>query len=274
MECLGIYLYGLTRSSLMPPLDGQGVDERFALERHDVQDVSAVVSRVTLEEFCGSSAEQRLQDLSWVAPRACRHEEVLRQVMRYAPVLPARFGTLFSSWPALERLLADHQETIVQFLERVSGREEWGVRGRLDRTLARTSLDSPAPGDSGEPLETVSAGRRYLHEKRRQACDRRDLSSWVRQVLSESATRLKAYAPDFCERRTVSAVGAGKEVIANWAFLLPSGAVPGFQEEVARLNADQGPRGLYFEITGPWPPFSFSPSFPVQKCGSASEPGN
>ena len=38
-----------------------------------------------------------MEDLAWVAPRALRHEEVILTVMEQGPVLPVRFGTVFSS---------------------------------------------------------------------------------------------------------------------------------------------------------------------------------
>ena len=58
--------------------------------------------QIRREEFAGPEAELNLQQLSWVGPRALRHEAVIEEVMASSPVLPARFGTLFSSaeaWP-------------------------------------------------------------------------------------------------------------------------------------------------------------------------------
>jgi hypothetical protein len=48
--------------------------------------------------------------------------------------------------------------------------------------------------------------------------------------------------------------------VLNWAFLVPRGAVADFQARVQQAARDHGRHGLLFEYTGPWPPYSFSPS--------------
>ena len=72
------------------------------------QDLAAVWSPVPVEDFCGSEAEERMLDLTWIGPRVIRHQEVVAGVMRHSPVLPARFGTIFSSSANLGKVLQHH----------------------------------------------------------------------------------------------------------------------------------------------------------------------
>lgn len=72
-----------------------GIEENHAPFFQCAGRVAAVVSHVAQAEFCGPAGEANLQDLAWLAPRACRHQAVLEQAMRQGPVWPARFGTLF-----------------------------------------------------------------------------------------------------------------------------------------------------------------------------------
>jgi hypothetical protein len=52
---------------------------------------------------------------------------------------------------------------------------------------------------------------------------------------------------------------AAREWVVNWALLLPLAAVADFRGQIARANAEQNPGGLAFEVSGPWPPYSFCP---------------
>src|SRR5208282_486821 len=117
------YVYGFTRAGLAPEAAGAamtqaggsagllsgGIDEPHPPFFQRRGTVAAVLSRVSPSEFCGPTGEKNLQDLAWLAPRACRHQAVLEQVMRWGPVLPARFGTLFSSMAKLESFLRKHE---------------------------------------------------------------------------------------------------------------------------------------------------------------------
>ena len=89
---------------------------------------AAVLSTVPKDEFCGPAAEANLQDLEWLGPRAFRHLAVVEQVLGLGPVLPARFGTRFSSLAAVQEYAALNAAAIRQFLELVANREEWGAR--------------------------------------------------------------------------------------------------------------------------------------------------
>ena len=48
-------------------------------------------------------------------------------------------------------------------------------------------------------------------------------------------------------------------MVLNWALLLPAAAVADFRGRIERANAEQNPGGLAFEVSGPWPPYSFCP---------------
>ena len=257
-----IYLYCLTCSSSLPLIKGMGVDGRNPLFFHYFPDIIAVLSTVSIEEFCAPSAESRMQDLSWVGPRVCRHEEVVEQVMRSSPVLPTRFGTLFSSLESLDRLLQTHHREILRFLRQVADKEEWSVKVLLDRAKAKEKRLSLILSKEAERLASMAPGKRYFCEQRIRAGIERDLGEWLKEVCGRVANELSDYASGFCQRRVLprdmtKSIGA---IILNWAFLIPRSALADFMARVKRANADHASQGLVLELSGPWPPYSFSPS--------------
>jgi hypothetical protein len=255
-----IYLYCLTHSGHSWPIEGTGVDGKDPVFLHEFLDIVAVLSTVSLDEFCGSSAESRLQDLFWVGPRACRHEEVIEQVMRYSPVLPARFGTLFSSLDSLDRLLQKHHDAILRFLGWVADKEEWSVKVLLDRATAKGERFSKVLSNESGRHASLPPGMRYIQEQRIRADIEKALRGWLEEVCRKIANDLSNYTADFCQRR-IPAHGSTRsdgDMVQNWAFLIPRSVVPDFQTRMREVNAHYFPQGLVFELSGPWPPYSFS----------------
>jgi len=260
----GLYLFCLARLSRLPllPLEGQGLDGQSPLEVADFQDLAAVWSPVPVDDFSGPDAAERLRDLAWIGPRVIRHQEVVAGVMRHSPVLPARFGTIFSSPANLEKLLQDHHDTIDKFLEGVTGKEEWALKGLLNRSGAKEKLFSLKLAHDAARLGALSPGKRYFQEQRlRAACDQ-ELQRWLQEVCRELWADLRDFVVEVRERRLLSreAAGSGRDMVLNWAFLVPEKAVPSFRTRIREANARHSHRGLVLECTGPWPPYSFTPA--------------
>ena len=268
------YVYGFTQAGLAPEAAGAavaesgvspslfsvGIDEPHPPFFRRSGRVAAVLSRVAPSEFCGPTGEKNLQDLAWLAPRACRHEAVLEQGMRLGAVLPARFGTLFSSTASLESFMRKHEAAIVRFLERVGGQEEWAVKGFLDQ--ARAEAEWLARRRSEEPgAPSLPPGAAYLQEQSRRIQAREALDDLVAERCGDLLEELNLLASEIVERRILAqeTPAGAREMVLNWALLLPSAAVADFRGRIERANAEQNAGGLALEVSGPWPPYSFCP---------------
>ena len=254
-----LYVFCLARVDALTTIDGTGLDGAGRLQLIPFTDLVAVVSTVSVDDFCGPAAEARLKDLAWVGPRACRHEAVVEWAMRSSPIVPARFATLFSSRERLEAWLEGHHAAISGTLDRVAGHEEWAVRGRLDKQNAEARLLAAALERDRRAL-SHSPGARYLEEHRIRARVGQELDIWVKEVGERVATELLVHAAEFRERtivpRALLADGIG---ILNWAFLVARRTVGDFSASVQRINGELGERGVVLEVSGPWPPYSFCP---------------
>jgi hypothetical protein len=262
----GLYLFCLAHSSLLPPLKAKGLDGQSPLKVSTFQDIAAVWSPVPLEEFCGPSAEERMADLAWIGPRVVRHQGVVAGVMCFSPVLPARFGTIFSSRANLERVIKHHYDTVTGFLKRMTGQEEWAVKGMLERARAKEKQWGLLLAQEADRLGALTPGKRYFQEQRLRAeCDDK-LGQWLKEVYQELFTDLRSYAADLRERRVLSrkATGSDKDMIFNWALLMPRSAVTQFKSRIQAANQGYAEYGLELECTGPWPPYSFSPQLAME----------
>ena len=73
----GIYLFCFARSHCLTYPDIACLDDRQPISQWEYNDIVAVLGRLSVEDFCGPEAENRMKDLVWIGPRACRHEEVV-----------------------------------------------------------------------------------------------------------------------------------------------------------------------------------------------------
>lgn len=251
---MAYYFFCFARPDPAPELDGA------ALEFHSFGGIGAVVSEVPLDEFCGPDAERNLQDLAWIAPRACRHEQVIEDVMRQSPVLPARFGTIFSTLDGLEDFVDRHRGQIAEALDRLAGHQEWGVKVWLEPAQAKEGALAREFAARQAQWAAASAGMRYLQQQRVRAEVEKSLGRVQRQICRAAAEELRAAASGFAERRALSEPAEGRECIGNWAFLLPLHALDSFRRVVDQTNAAYAPDGLSFKLAGPWPPYSFVPA--------------
>ena len=257
-----IYLFCLARPQVELELGGGVLDDGSPLLSWQFRDLVAIVSKVGREEFCGLEAEARMQDLAWVGPRACRHEAVVETTMRFSPVLPARFATLFSSLESMEEFLQKHHASICRFLDRVAGKDEWAVKGMLDRKKAKEAIFSAGLARQKQDLSCLSPGMRYLLEQRVLAGLEEELNRWLEETCQGVLEDLRQAEATF-QRRPVlplSAEKGDKEMVLNCAFLVPRNGAENFRRRIQKVNGSHAERGLLFELSGPWPPYSFSSS--------------
>lgn len=250
------YLYCLMPSGHEIQASATGVDGRHATRLRVCGESCAAYCEVDLDEFVGERADAQLQDLAWLGPRVCRHEVVIEQIMKQAPVLPARFATLFSSPDHLDQFVLEHREGIAGFFTELAGQQEWAVKGLFDRAGALERLSHPA---QEEPAGSL--GGRYLQKRRIRVQAERELNQRLRMFSQHLAAALGAHAGAFRERKVVApaAEETATQVVLNWAFLISPEALDDFRASLQRFNDGEAFPGLLLALSGPWPPYSFVP---------------
>ncbi|RJX35701.1 MAG: hypothetical protein C4525_03340 [Desulfarculus sp.] len=256
-----LYVFCLTKAELAHSLDGPGLEEGFPLRLHGLGSLAAVVCPVSLDDYSGADAEDRLQDTAWLVPRICRHEEVVERAMALSPVLPLRFGTIFSSLEALAERVRPHQEAVAEFLNLAAGREEWAVKGYWDKAQALKRLSQEKQRQASERLAALGPGQRYFEEKKLAAAAQEELGQWLSRTCEAMGQALARQAAEFRQRGLLNMRSSGdnREMAANWAFWVPREQVADFQAQLQQNSAANSRQGLFFECSGPWPPYSFAP---------------
>jgi hypothetical protein len=217
----GLYAYAITRDRPVD-LDGPWLIGHRGL--------ALVVAEVDLDRFTGLEFEEPAED-SPLAVLAREHDAVVRAVFQHEPVLPLRFGTVLDGTDAAVRLLSARHEEALAWLDRVEGRREWGVRVRAAQR---------------EPVNLDGmSGTNYLMRRRE------------RLTAAEDARRAATAVHEALARRAAESTyrDLAGDLLLEAAYLVDTASEEDFHAEVRRLT---GESGLPAEITGPWPPYSFT----------------
>jgi len=188
-------------------------------------------------------------------------------VMCHSPVVPARFGTIFSSMNRLKDLLKIHGKTILNCLDQVADKQEWAVKGLIDMARAKAKIVSEIIAAEEQRLASLQPGARYFQEKRIHNHAGSELNCRLKQIYKETADDLSALASDVYPGRLLSkdASGTDMDMFMNTAYLIPLNCVKDFHARVDRAKAVYAQDGLVFKLSGPWPPYSFCPSFEIEE---------
>lgn len=254
-----IYVYCFARSDSLESLHEKGLDEVNPPVVHTFEEIATVIDRVPMEDFTGPGAEARLKNLEWVAPRAYWHQRVIEEAAAKSTVFPVGFGTLFLTLDSLNRFIQEKRQTISNFLQEMSGREEWAIKAFIQPQKARQRVIAAAMHSEQQP---DSPGARYLFKKRVQASVEKEVERRVSVELERILDRVRTFAVDMRQRDLLPGdkVGADEEMVANWAFLISVSNRDSFLDSIFSINRENSEEDLFLRSSGPWPPYSFTPS--------------
>lgn len=249
------YLYCLVHATRAPSLRDAppglpGSDKPRALDAG--RGLWLVVSDAPLDRYGEKPIERGLQDLAWVSSVAVPHEAVVEHLARQATVVPMKLFTLFRSDERALEHVAKQRKRIDRLVERIEGREEWGVRVLIDELEALRSAREEAQQISGRG----APGAAFLLRKKKEHDAAREVIEHARDRADELFEQLAAKADD-ARRRPPPPGEVGKRVLLDAAFLLPRSRAKAFQNLVRATAKKLAPRHYQLTLTGPWPAYTF-----------------
>ena len=158
-ECSALWAYCVTRADLSLSEPPVGVDPAAPVEKITHGGLAAFASLVPLAEFGEEPLRENLNQLNWLERVARAHEAVLERALDAGAIVPLRLCTIYTDEAGIRTMLESEREQLTATLDRLDGRQEWGVKLLLDReALARAAregspeiaaLDDERSGRSG-----------------------------------------------------------------------------------------------------------------------------
>jgi hypothetical protein len=225
--------------------------------------LAAVACEVPAALFGREALEERLKDMAWVQERVLSHQAMLAGLLGGCAFAPLQFCTVYSSAEKVAGMLAERHDDLSRILDRLAGALEWGVKVYVDPAALKAAVAASAP--ALQPLRQAaakaSAGAAYMLRKKlelaaekeaERASDRCAQDSHDRLAATARAAALNAIqAPDVHGR-------AGWSMLLNGAYLVAMQNEPRFRAALLELKAGHSSSGFDYELTGPWPPYSFT----------------
>jgi len=239
-----LYLYGISRAmkkssgKIPAQASSPGIDGVTAVRAVTCGDFLCWVSHVNHVNFA-EAMERNMENLEWLALHSVRHQQVVGEVAAQVPIIPARFGTVFSGETALLENVTGRSKALERVFDRVADADEWGVKVFAQKT-ARPAGKTAA-----------QSGKEYLQQKAAQIQQRPDRSD---PELQELAAALKKVASDSAASGKVS--GAQPSLLWQATFLVARSRQKQWEKVLGEfVERWDGVRRI--EINGPWPPYSF-----------------
>jgi hypothetical protein len=214
----------------------------------------AAVSSVPRLDFGPEPLRRHLEDLDWLAQTARAHNAVIETMAGLTTIVPVRLATVFSDDDRVRELLDMRCTQIEAALRALAGRSEWGVKAYGDpRAMAVGSQTPPAAAPPG-----AGAGTAYL-QRRRAELSTEDVVQRVGQQLARqmhAALLAVSVAGRQNPPQDAKLAGTREWMVLNGTYLVDDRRAQTFREVVVGLDAERA--DVRLELTGPWPPYSFS----------------
>ena len=234
-------------------------EARLEMELGDA--LAAVVSAVPLTDYGEDALQTRLGDPTWTAVRAMRHEKVVEHFARRASVVPLRFGTIYLERESVRQMLAQRGSELHAIIERLRGREEWGVNALCDRRILVETITSLSLRlrELSEQAASASPGQSYLMRKKIEAMRVDEARIEIKRVAAKIESELSALSDGTARLRELNdESGEHNDLVAKFAFLVARTGFDEFRAAAERLAQEHAPAGFRLELTGPWPAYNFA----------------
>jgi len=237
----------------------------------------AIVNKVKESEFAEENLKRNLADLEWIKVKASIHEKAIEGVMKNTCVIPFKFATLFNTEDNLKAMLGAHLEEFKDILIKLENKEEWGVKiycnsGKLKESLMQEdeqllNIDKEINGSTtftidlerSRRVNSPGPGKAYLLKKKKEELLNIAVNKKLNEYGQMSFDRLRERSQEAGINKLLpkEVTERSDEMILNSAFLINKDKVGDFLNIVDDLRVEYTDKGLFFDCTGPWPPYNF-----------------
>lgn len=251
------YVYAVVRSSPAPriPRGLRGLPGTGPIRTVPIGDALwLIVADAPAARYDASAIQRGLHDLDWVSGCAAGHEGVVERFAKATALAPMKLFTIFATDARALASIQAELPRIERTLDRVAGRQEWGVRVLLDERRAVAHARQKLPKG---PRAGRGAGATFLVRKKAERDLARELVTAGRTAMGPVFDDLAEHAAE-AERRGPTQAEAATRLLLDGAFLVPVRDAARFKSAVKRVTRTAARSGYDVTLTGPWPPYTFA----------------
>jgi Gas vesicle synthesis protein GvpL/GvpF len=244
-----VYVYAVTDVATPEPTELVGVDDA-PVRRIIADGLAALVSSVDAGRFSEDALRHSLEDLAWLERTARAHHAVVAATARLGPVAPVRLATVYLDDHRVRGMLGERAEAFLAALDRIRGRQEWGVKGYAVPSASREEEVRSGSGTGTGPGAAYLARRRAERDRAAKGHEAAVAAAEaVHAELAAVAVASRRYPP-----QDPRLAGHREEMVLNVAYLVDEQGAAALRQ----LVAERSGRDVRLELTGPWAAYSFA----------------
>jgi len=223
--------------------------------------IYGVFSKVSEYEFGENNLKKNLNDMDWLQTKVNIHEEIIENIMKTGCVIPFKFATVFYSEYSLKSMLTEYSEKFKETLAYLADKEEWGLKIYCDIEKLKQNIsqkDEEVLKTDAE-INASTPGRAFFLKKKKEELIIALLDKKLNEYALDSFEYLKKYSISTCINKLLSKEITEREesMILNSVYLIDKNNVFDFVNIVESFKTKYRDNGLFFDCTGPWPPYNF-----------------
>jgi hypothetical protein len=192
---------------------------------------------IVVSEYAGSLSQSNVVE----------HSRVVSSCFERGTVLPFRFGTIFENDEALRRAVRGNRKQFLASVDRLRGKAEMHLKLVVkDGSIAQAMEDIELPN---------AVGGAYLTTLREKASRERERQTKARSLSSQVHKMLQPLEEEVTCRKPVQGV---KEMTIDIAHLIDHKHLEKYQNRFQTAASQM--KGCQLVLTGPWPPYHFTPT--------------
>lgn len=253
-----VYVYAIAPAGAEAPTGLRGLDDGAVRTVRD-GDLVAFVSDVPDSEFGEAPLNANLSDMTWLTPRAVRHQEVNAALTAASdPLVPLSFGTVFRDTGGVTRMLRERSAAIGPRFAALKGKAEWiaVARRATDRALAALESGSDALRALRAEIAAAPQGRAYLLTRRLDETAKQELRVTDAAAISAVVEAFAGAGMRLFREPLVEDVEG--TMLARYSVLAGRDRGTELTRIATAFGARWKPRGYSIELSGPWPAYRFS----------------
>lgn len=252
-----LYVYCLSNSNpgLLLSIEPQGLK----VLRFD--DFYVIVKFVPKSEFSEENLKKNVADMQWLEINAREHIMVINKVMEHTTVIPFNFGTIYQSEDSLKKFICDYSDSLIEHFLLFECKEEWAAKIYCNRKMLSDQIDelSEEAAAIEKQIMASSPGKAFLLKRKKTDLIENEIDRIIKNSGQKYYNELKNLSGSTKLNNLLPKEFTGREdtMILNATFLVSREKVNEFISTVRVLKNKYSGNGFDFEITGPWPPYSF-----------------
>lgn len=240
----------------------QGIDNENMVFLKQMDDITAIVSYVSKEDYAQTVLDQKFQDPNWVEEKGRHHHHSISSLNKDYTVIPMSLCTIFNDEKILEARLIELYPDIVQLFEEIKGNEEWNLKIYFDDNKMKQGVleNNHTILSFKESLENYPKGKQFFMRKKLEKMIEEETEKEIKNVIKKINDDLKNI---ILKRKTNKIwpkhlTGRSDEMAYNGVYLLSKKQINAFKERIQHNENNYKECGWVFEFSGPWPPYHFS----------------